>query len=542
MSCFLTLSVYGQQINTIENQLDARKHFHSTSNKSIFDAVVLLDFFAKDTSEKPGLILIDRGGLDVYLLNKIIHDTTGEVSDFERWYQQQNEDEYSFFECIRKGVSGFNTVEKNRLQNLKFAAIDPARDIQSSNDFRFLLAYLWVDVFKSVPDSIAPISLKALRSFIRYHKFLHQEEEFSDRIRFDASFNVAYTLDYCLDSLEIFDVLSQKAFLHKEWAEVKPFIKLSNAGYKIYRDVSQHYARILKAKATWLKAFPEGQIWVIESPLDLPSNFKREFMCADLLVINSTEARIVNHVFSEKKINRNSEDIFHEIDLYNQLLKRFPLAEYNLTDKTTSKDSDEANSDIENNAVKILLGMAINSSIIDDTNLNRNFKNMGLDEVSPGNAMGLDLGVIAPDGACFNLQWMAQNSWLNWDSKPHFAYTSLRFGSNVPMFNSNWISSYLSVDYHYENYRVSTPTDPQFIGKPQTLNRVISNDAHNLGLSTQLLLSWKFIYTKLQLGYRWDLSDDRWYSNGISINSQDRLKGNGVFYGVGFGFLISTEP
>jgi len=274
----------------------------------------------------------------------------------------------------------------------------------------------------------------------------------------------------------------------------------------------------------------------------LPSNFKREFMCADLLVINSTEARIVNHVFSEKKINRNSEDIFHEIDLYNQLLKRFPLAEYNLTDKTTSKDSDEANSDIENNAVKILLGMAINSSIIDDTNLNRNFKNMGLDEISPGNAMGLDLGVIAPDGACFNLQWMAQNSWLNWDSKPHFAYTSLRFGSNVPMFNSNWISSYLSVDYHYENYRVSTPTDPQFIGKPQTLNRVISNDAHNLGLSTQLLLSWKFIYTKLQLGYRWDLSDDRWYSNGISINSQDRLKGNGVFYGVGFGFLISTEP
>ena len=86
------------------------------------------------------------------------------------------------------------------------------------------------------------------------------------------------------------------------------------------------------------------------------------------------------------------------------------------------------------------------------------------------------------------------------------------------------------------------PLDPQFIGKPEDINRVISNDGQNLGLSTQLLLKSKIIYAKLQLGYRWDLSDDRWYSNGVSINSKDRLKGNGIFYGIGFGLLISREP
>ena len=72
MNCLLTISVLGQSIHTIENQLDAQKHFHSTSNKSIFDALVLIDFVATDTSEKPRLVLIDRGGLDVYLLNKQI--------------------------------------------------------------------------------------------------------------------------------------------------------------------------------------------------------------------------------------------------------------------------------------------------------------------------------------------------------------------------------------------------------------------------------------------------------------------------------------
>ena len=545
MNCLLAVSVLGQSIHKIENQVDAQKHFHSNSNKSIFDALVLIDFVATDTSEKPRLVLIDRGGLDVYLLNKIIHDTTGEISDFERWYQKQNGDEYSFFECIRKGISGFNTVEKNRLKNLKFAAIDPAKDVQSSTDFRFQLAYLWVDVFKSVPDSIAPISLRALRSLIRYHKFLHEDgnnEEDPNRIRFEASFNVAYTLDYCVDSLEIFDDLSQKSALKMEWAEVKPFIALSNSGYKIYRDVSQHYARILNAKSAWLNVFPEGQIWVIETPLELPSNFKREFTCVDLFVINSSEARIVNHVFSEKNSLVKSGDTIHNIDFFNQLLKRFPLAEYNLTEKITSEDSDQGNADEANNSVKFLLGMALNSSIIDEANLNRNFSNVGLEEVIPGNSMGLDLGVIAPDGAFFNLQWVGQNTWLNWNSKPHYAYTSLRFASNVPMFDANWISSYLSVDYHYEKYRVSMPLDPQFIGKPEDINRVISNDGQNLGLSTQLLLKSKIIYAKLQLGYRWDLSDDRWYSNGVSINSKDRLKGNGIFYGIGFGLLISREP
>ena len=123
----MAVPVLGQSIHTIENQVDAQKHFHSTSNKSIFDALVLIDLIATDTSEKPRLVLIDRGGLDVYLLNKIIHDTTGEISDFERWYQKQNGDDYSFFECIRKGISGFNTVEKNRLQNLKFCGNRPSK-------------------------------------------------------------------------------------------------------------------------------------------------------------------------------------------------------------------------------------------------------------------------------------------------------------------------------------------------------------------------------------------------------------------------------
>ena len=541
LSLLLTIpSLYSQNLKILTQDLDNQFTFHTEEHQSLLKALILLDEATLDTTNSQRIVLIDRNVFEIYLLNKIIHDTAGSISDFELNYEPEEGSVRDFMKVVRSGLEALSPEEKSRVQNLTFAAIDPVLGMQTSNEFRNNVLHLWADVFSKVPEAQAHLSLKAMRSFVRYQKLANAKSDSEEipQISIDASFNAAGTLNYCLDSLGLFDSLSRIQGLEKEWNEIRAFIRLSNVGYHVYRDVGLHYTRMMETANYWLNNIDSQEIWIIEDRSEMGNTFKREYLFEDIIGLNFPSIPFEIHHFVE---NRSRVDttgkIIHVKLLYDELLMRWPLADYNFSEDEVTVATDEITSSGPN-SLQVFIGSAFNTAIVDDAKLNANFAKMGLESVNTGNAMGVELGVLGVDGVLFSVQWSGQNSWLDWDSRSHFAYTNFRFSSSVPLFNRFGLSSLLGVDYQYENYRIALPVNAQFIGNPQHVPVVLRNDGQNIGAFTQVLLQVSKFYAKAQLGYRWDWSDNRWYSNGNAINGGDNFRGSGLHYGLGLGFLI----
>ena len=537
---FTIPSVYGQKIKILTQALDDQITFHTKEHESLLKALILLDEATLDTTNSQRIVLIDRNVFEIYLLNKIIHDTAGSITDFELNYEPEEGSVGDFMKVVRSGLDALTPEEKRRAQNLTFAAMDPALGMLTGDEFRSNVLHLWADIFSKVPDARAPLSLKAIRSFVRYQKMANAKSDSVEttQILIEASFNATGTLSYCLDSLELFDSLSRVQGLEKEWKEIRPFVVLSNVGYDIYRDVGLHYTRMMERANYWLNHRDSQEIWIIEDRSEMGNNFKREYLFEDIIALNFPSIPSEIHHFLE---NRNGIDstgkIIHVKSLYDELLLRWPLADYDFSEDDVTVATDEETTSGPT-SLQILIGSAFNTAMVDDAKLNANFAKMGLESVNTSNAMGVELGVVGVDGILFSVQWTGQNSWLDWNSRSHFAYTNFRFSSSVPLFNRFGLSSLVGIDYQYENYKIALPVNAQFIGNPEHVPVVLRNDGQNIGAFTQVLLRVSKFYAKAQLGYRWDWSDNRWYSNGNAINGGDNFRGSGLHYGIGLGFLI----
>ncbi len=540
---FIIQPIAAQKVRVLDYDIDSNNTFHDKRFESVFKAILLIHQASTDTSRIQKLAVIDLNVFETYLLNKILKDSTNTVSDFENVLFDEESTLKDYFTCIRRAVNNYSHDRRENLARLSFSSIDPAMDIQSLAEFKIKVLFLWDDVFRSVPWNKAPISLKAIRSFVRYHKQSHlkkgdDSEEPSQS--FKASFNVRATTEYCLDSIEIFDSLSLQMNIEKNWQFVRDFIKLSNSSYKEYRDIANHYRRVRKAAPNWLTQSKNGELWLVENNPNAPNRPIREYTCAQILAFENPNLAFQTHFFTESKNRANTTDtVWHRLKLYDELLKIWPLAEYDFVNPESVINEDEEVYSNDEEPVRFLLGGIVNAALNQSNVFNENFEKLGLEQTNLGNALGLELGIEGlGDGFLMNFQWSGQNHWLNWDSRAHYAYTNFRFSSNIPFVNTRWLSSYLGFDYQYEKYRIALPVNPQFIGNPQEVAKVISNDGQNMGIFTQMIFRINHLYAKAQLGYRWDFSDDRWYSNGISINSMDRFRSSGLHYGLGFGFLI----
>jgi len=502
--------------------------------------LILLDEATRDTTNSHRIVLIDRNVFEIYLLNKIIHDTSGSISDFELNYEPEEGSVRDFMKVVRSGLETLSPEEKIRAPNLTFAPVDPALGMLTNNEFKNNVLHLWADVFSKVPEAQAPLSLKAIRSFVRYQKLANAKLDSDEKteISIEASFNASGTLNYCLDSLGLFDSLSRVQDLEKEWNEIRAFIRLSNQRYPVYRDIGLHYTRMMETANYWLNHRDSQEIWIIEDRSEMGNTFKREYLFEDIIALNFPSTPFEIHHFLE---NRSGVDttgkIIHVKSLYDELLVRWPLADYDFSEDDVTVATDEITTSGPT-SIQILIGSAFNTAMVDDAKLNANFTKMGLGSVNTGNAMGVELGILGVDGILFSVQWTGQNLWLDWDSRSHFAYTNFRFSSSVPLFNRFGLSSLIGVDYQYENYKIALPVQDQFFGNPQHVPVVLRNDGQNIGAFTQVLFRVSKFYAKAQLGYRWDWSDNRWYSNGNAINGGDNFRGSGLHYGIGLGFLI----
>lgn len=540
---FVIKPLSAQKVRVLDHDIDANNNFHDEKFESIFKAILLIHQASQDTAKTPKLAVIDLNVFETYLLNKILKDSTNTDSDFEDVLFDEESTLKDYFTCIRRAVNNYSQDRRENLARLRFTSIDPALDIQSLNEFKVKVLFLWDDIFKSVPWTQAPISLKAIRSFVRYHKQSQlNKSSGSDEpsVSFKASFNVRATIEYCLDSMEIFDSLSIQMNCEKDWQFVRDFIKLSNSSYKEYRDIALHYMRIQKAALNWLTESENGDFWLIEKNPNTPNRPIREYTCAQILAFENPNLAFQTHFITENTNRADAEDTaWHSLKLYDELLKFWPLAEYDFVNPESVINEEEEVDTKNDEKVRFLLGGIVNAALNQSNVINENFEKLGLEQTNLGNALGLELGIEGlGDGFLMNFQWSGQNHWLNWDSRAHYAYTNFRFSSNIPFVNTRWLSSYLGFDYQYEKYRVALPVNPQFIGNPQEVAKVISNDGQNMGIFTQIIFRINHLYAKAQLGYRWDFSDDRWYSEGVSINSMDRFKSSGLHYGLGFGFLI----
>jgi len=540
---FIIQPITAQKVYVLDHNIDSENTFHDKGFESIFKAILLIHQTSLDTSNAQRLVLIDQNVLETYLLNKILRDTANTISDFERVLFSEESTLKNYVSCIRGAVNTYPKEQRRNLAGLTFVTIDPALDIQSLNEFRIRVLFLWDDVFKGVPQSRAPLALKSIRSFVRYYKQLHNnwsDDSMEETASVKASFNVRGTLDYCLDSIEIFDSLSQAMNCEYNWQFVREFIRLSNSNYKEYRDIAEHYSRIKQAAPQWFDKSVDGELWLIENNPNGANRPVREYTCSQLLAFHNPNLLFQTHFFTENINHTNSNDtVWHALKLYDELMKVWPLAEYDFINPESVMNEEQEAYTKEDEKVRFLLGGIVNSAINESNIINENFENLGLKQVNLGNAMGLEFGIEGlGDGILMNFQWSGQNHWLNWDSRAHFAYTNFRFSSNIPFVNTPWLSSYLGFDYQYEKYRIALPVNQQFIGNPLEVPVVVSNDGQNIGIFTQVIFRLHHVYAKAQLGYRWDFSDDRWYSDGISINSMDRFRSSGLHYGLGLGFVI----
>ena len=537
---FTIPSLFGQKIKILTQAIDDPITFHTKEHESLFKVLILIDEATRDTHEVKRTVFIDRNLFEIYWLNKIIQDTAGLISDFELNYEPELGSVGDFMKVVRSGLEVLTPEEKQRAQNVTFAPIDPALGMSTSNEFKKNVLHLWADVFSKVPEAQAPLSLKAIRSFVRHQKLANSKSDLKEttEISIEASFNATGTLNYCLDSLEIFDTLSRVYGLEQEWNDIRTFISISNVGYDVYRDVGMHYTRMMATANYWLNKKDSQEIWIIEDRSEVGNAFKREYLFQDIIALNFPLMRFEIHHFVENR-NRveSSGNIIPVKSLYDELLVRWPLADYDFSEDDVTVATEEVNTS-RRTSPQILIGSVFNTAIVDDANMNANFTQMGLESVSTGNAMGMEVGVVGVDGMVFSVQWSGQNSWLDWDSRSHFAYTNFRFSSSVPLFNRYGLSSLIGIDYQYENYKIALPVNAQFIGNPQHVPVVLRNDGQNIGAFTQVLLRVSKFYAKAQLGYRWDWSDNRWYSNGNAINGGDNFRGSGLHYGIGLGFLI----
>lgn len=545
---FYPSSLYGQQVYYPYIDLDTNQVFHSNNNALLFKTLITLNQ-AIDTAQKDSLVIIyvECSQFEVDELNDIIsrRNKSSRIAYRGDYHTPWIE---TYFEILKNGITELDSNQKSQLGRVRFEATDPFLGIVSSESFKENLLLKLDEIFIQVPDSSAPVALKAIRSYKRFLVLKQLQSDLykeSDR-DVSASFNAANTFEDIADSIKTLDKIHISDSLKTVYGVYREMMLSINKGYGDYRSASNHFERLLE-RIDYIKSTKGITFWIVEK--ELPRIDLREGQPNLMGLMNiMTDSHPITRVnFFDSKNNTSISSTLEntkwiKVDLINSLNRIWHLTDYNLNPLKESNIENEDNK-IPRNGKSLRLpygyiGLIANQGILDITQFNNSLINQNLTAIQAGQALGFEAGIRPPDGVMLSIQWAAQNNWINWESKSFYRNYNIVFSSWVPIFEVHHLQSYFGFDYHYASHRISTPILSQFIGEPTDAPIIWKNDAQNIGISARIQGRFRKCYLAAQTGYRWDISDNRWLRDGRVINSDDNVSFSGLYFALSGGLFL----
>lgn len=532
--------LFPQSIRVLKSVLDTAYLVHQPEEAVYFKSLLLIDHLGRDPQNKTHIIYIEASVIEVYLLNALLHQDTQKIDQFIRFYDLESNNFDRYYGRLKTGMKSLDSMAISRLRKLEFRPIDPAKGLKRTQVFNAAILHLWNGFFLDIPDSKAPVYLKALRSFVRYDVLRLARS--GDDEPLETAFKANETFDYCRDSLARFTELSRQFNLFNRWAPFIDFFELAGADYKEQRDIDAHYKRVLTALPTWEQAATNAVVWLIEENSETPGRFPIDYSVEALIALSNAHLYTKSYTFAELPTRILDTQINQiPIDFIEGFTSRWSTDTWDLS---TEEVTESTGDDSPNRALQDPLwhvGFTGNRIDFNAAALNRGLAAKGLSPISGANTIGLDAGFAVPGEMYFSIQWTGQNAWLNWDSESHFAVSNLNIAALLPLWERVAVQSYIGVDYLYARHRLSVPVPNQSIANPNTAPQVLLNKGQCYGISSQSMLRLGMVYVKAVVGYRWDLSDARWTYNGTTIESENAFSSSGFHYGLSTGLIFGGK-
>jgi hypothetical protein len=535
---FLVLRpLHAQSIRVVKTAVDSANLLHQTEEAVYFKSLLLIDHVGRDTQNEMHIVYADAPVIEVYLLNRLLHQDTQQINQFIRFYDLEINNFSRYYTGLKMYMSDLDTGAILRLQKLEFRPIDKAKGLKGTAEFKAAILHLWNGIFLDIPDSKAPIYLKALRSFVRYDELRLVRS--ADEESVETAFNANATFEYCYDSLIRFTELSRQYNFFTRWAPFIDFFELAGADYMVQRNLDAHYQRVLTALPSWEQAASKARIWLIETDVATSEHFPNNYSVAALIGLSNSNLSTKTYTFTEElKGNLDTQITQIPIDFIEGFASRWST---DIWDLSTEEVTESTEGDFSIGALQSPfwhVGFTSNRIAFNAAALNRGLTAKGLLPITGANTIGLDAGYSVPGAMYFTIQWTGQNAWLNWDAEPHFAVTNVNIAALAPIWERVAMQSYIGVDYQYSRHRLSLPIPNQSIANPNTAVQVLQNKGQSFGLTSQSILRLGMVYLKAIVGYRWDLSDARWTYNGTTIESENAFSSSGFHYGLSAGLIF----
>ena len=529
--------LHAQSIRVVKTALDSANLLHQTEEAVYFKSLLLIDHVGRDTQNEMHIVYADAPVIEVYLLNRLLHQDTQQIDQFIRFYDLEINNFSRYYTGLKMYMSDLDTGDILRLQKLEFRPIDKAKGLKGTAEFKAAILHLWNGIFLDIPDSKAPIYLKALRSFVRYDELRLARS--SDEESVETAFNANATFEYCYDSLIRFTELSRQYNFFTRWAPFIDFFELAGADYMVQRNLDAHYQRVLTALPSWEQAASTARIWLIETDGAALERFPNNYSLAELVGLSNSNLYTKTYTFTEElKGNLDTQITQIPVDFIEGFASRWST---DIWDSSTEEVTESTEGDFSIGALQSPfwhVGFTSNRIAFSAAALNRGLTAKGLPAITGANTIGLDAGYSVPGAMYFTIQWTGQNAWLNWDAEPHFAVTNVNIAALAPIWERVSMQSYIGVDYQYSRHRLSLPIPNQSIANPNTAVQVLQNKGQSFGLTSQSILRLGMVYLKAIVGYRWDLSDARWTYNGATIESENAFSSSGFHYGLSAGLIF----
>lgn len=529
--------LHAQSIRVVKTALDSANLLHQTDETVYFKSLLLIDHVGRDTQNEMHIVYVDAPVIEVYLLNRLLHHDTQQIDQFIRFYDLGINNFSRYYTGLKMYMSGLDTGAISHLQKLEFRPIDKAKGLIRTPEFKAAILHLWNGFFLDIPDSKAPIYLKALRSFVRYDELRLVRSADDESV--ETAFNANATFEYCYDSLLRFTGLSRQYNFFTRWAPFVDFFELAGADYTVQRNLDAHYQRVLTVLPVWEQAASTARIWLIETDGAASERFPNNYSVAALIGLSQSNLITETYTFTEE-LTGVADTQFKQIpiDFIEGFASRWATWNWDLS---TEEVTESTEGDFPIGALQSPfwhVGFTSNRIAFNAAALNRGLTAKGLTPIMGANTIGLDAGYSVPGAMYFTIQWTGQNAWLNWDAEPHFAVSNVNIAALAPIWERVAMQSYIGVDYQYSHHRLSLPIPNQSIANPNTAVQVLQNKGQSFGLTSQSILRLGMAYLKAIVGYRWDLSDARWTYNGATIESENAFSSSGFHYGLSAGLIF----
>ena len=529
--------LHAQSIRVLKTALDTANLVHQPEEAVYFKSLLLIDHVGRDTQNETHIVYVDAPVIEMYLLNRLLHQDTQQTNQFIRFYELEANNFGRYYAGLKMYMSGLDTGAISRLQKLEFRPIDKAKGLKGTQVFTAAILHLWNGFFLDIPDSKAPIYLKALRSFVRYDELRLVRS--ADEESVETAFNANATFQYCYDSLLRFTELSRQYNFFTRWAPFIDFFELAGADYTVQRSMDAHYQRILTILPGWEQAASTARVWLIETDGATPERFPINYSVEALIGLSQSNLNTETYMFTEELTGDIDTQIKQiTIDFIEGFASRWATNNWDLS---TEEVTESTAGDFPTGALQSPfwhVGFTSNRIDFNAAALNRGLTAKGLTPIMGANTIGLDAGYSVPGAVYFTIQWTGQNAWLNWDAEPHFAVSNVNIATLMPIWERVAVQSYIGADYQYSRHRLSLPMPNQSIANPNTALQVLQNNGQSFGLTSQSMLRLGMAYLKATVGYRWDLSDGRWTYNGTTIESENAFASSGFHYGLSAGLIF----